>query len=46
MKKLLGILVLGLLLSSNAHAGLFKKSYEKAIKKGKLKIGRSWILLF
>ena len=27
------------MLSNNAHAGLFKKSYEKAIKKGKLKIG-------
>ena len=39
MKKLLGIVVLGLLLSGNADAALFKKSYEKAIKKGKLKIG-------
>jgi hypothetical protein len=39
MKKAIAIIVLGLLLSSNAHAGLFKKSYEKAIKKGELKIG-------
>ena len=39
MKKLLGIMVLGLLLSGNADAALFKKSYEKAIKKGKLNIG-------
>ena len=40
MKKLFStILVLGLLLSGNADAALFKKSYEKAIKKGKLNIG-------
>ena len=39
MKKLFGIIVLGLLLSGNADAALFKKSYEKAIKKGKLNIG-------
>ena len=39
MKKLLGILVLGLLLGGNAYASLFKKSYENAIKKGKLNIG-------
>ena len=31
MKKLLGILVLGLMLTGNAHAGVFKKSYEKII---------------
>jgi len=29
MKKLLGILVLGLLLSGNAYAGFFKSSLEK-----------------
>ena len=39
MKKIFGIIVLGLLLSGNADAALFKKSYEKAIKKGKLNIG-------
>ena len=37
MKKFLGIVVLGLLFCGNADAGLLKKSYEKAIKKGKLK---------
>ena len=38
VKKLLGIVVLGLLFCGNADAGILNKSYEKAIKKGKLKI--------